>query len=293
MEDENLVFTPQASQMIEPVKPLPLQEEVLEGPLPAGFNERFLAYVIDAIPFVAVCYASFSLLIKKGLFVYSDSAQFKWKLLWILAYLVYETTLSSGGRATLGKYIMGIRVKDASGEDLGIFKAFLRSLAYFLSAFLLNLGFLLALFTRNKRALHDYIAGSRVVSLRERGDMANGMILALSWALIAIFCGAWINQSVLKMTPFEKRQVVAAYRTVYKLGVLEKIYLKENGHYTNDLKRLAALTGNLSAVRSELVRNLDEGSLVLASDGRGFSITAKARNWRKTEVQVTSPPSAF
>ena len=293
MEDEKLFFTPQAG----PVEPLLRDDETRDGPIAAGFNERFLAYIIDALPFVAVCYASLSLLTEKGLLSYSASLELKWKFLWILAYLVYETVLSSGGRATLGKVIMGIRVKaaDSAGsglEDLGFFKAFLRSLAYFPSAYLLNLGFLLALFTRNKRALHDYIAGSRVVSLRERGDAANGLILALSWALIAVFCGSWINRSLLKMTPFEKRQVITAHRTISKLGALEGFYLKKNGHYTNDLKRLAAITGNVNAVRAELMKNLEEDSLSIASDGRGFVITAKARNWRKTEVSVASPSSA-
>jgi len=289
-------FTKEMQEIMAAGKKLLWQNnETPDGPVTAGFNERFLAYVIDALPFVAVCYASFSLLLKKGLLSYSVPLESKWKFLWILAYLVYETVLSSGGRATLGKFIMGIRVKAAgragSGlEDLGFFKALLRSLAYFLSAFTLNLGFLLALFTRNKRALHDYIAGSRVVSLRERGDAANGLIMGLSWALMAVFCWSWINQYVLKMTPFEKRQVITAYTTISKLGVLEKIYLKENGYYTNDLKRLAAITGNVKAVRAELLKNLADNSLSIASDGRGYIITAKARNWRKTEVQVTSPP---
>ena len=289
MEDEKFVFTPQA----DPAGPLLSDEEKPVELVAAGFNERFLAYVIDTLPFVAVCYASFSLLIKKSLLTYSVSLESKWKFLWILAYLAYETVLSSSGRATLGKFIMGIRVKAGSGlENLGFFKAFLRSLAYFLSAFILNLGFLLALFTRNKRALHDYIAGSRVVSLRERSDTANGLILAVSWALIAVFCGSWINRSVLKMSPFEKRQVITAYRTISKLGVLERFYFKENGHYTNDLKRLAVITGNVNAVRAELIKNLAEDSLSIASDGRGYVITAKARNWRKTEVSVSSPSSA-
>lgn len=287
MEDEKSVFTPQAG----PVEPLLRDQETLDGPVAAGFNERFLAYLTDTLPFVAVCYGSFSLLVKKGLLGYSERS--KWILLWILVYLVYETILSSGGRATFGKFLMSIRVKAASGSgNLGFFRALLRALVYFLSAAFLPLilGFLMALFTRNKRALHDYIAGSRVVSLRERGDMADGLILALSWALIAVFCGSWINQRVLKMTPFEKRQVITAYRTISKLGVLERFYFKENGHYTNDLKRLAAITGNVNAVRVELIKNLAEDSLSIASDGREYVITARARNWRKTEVSVASPP---
>ena len=288
MEDEQLVFTPQAG----PERPLIKAVENLEGPDAAGFNERFLAFLIDALPFVAACYASFALLTKMGALGYSASVESKWKLLWVLAYLVYQTVFSSGGRTTLGKHIMGLRVQSAAGpEDIGVFSAFLRAAAYFLSVFTLNAGFLLALFTSDKRALHDYIGGSRVVSLRERSEAADGLIITLSWALIAVFCGFWINQNVLKMPTAEKLQVLAAHRTISKLGVLEKVHLGRYGYFTNDLKRLAWMTGNINAVRAELSKNLAEDSLVIASDGRGYTITAKARNWRKTEVQVASLPN--
>ncbi|HAT72246.1 MAG TPA: hypothetical protein DCS63_05470 [Elusimicrobia bacterium] len=293
MENEDFNFIPQASAMVrEDGTPA---EVIPEGPAPAGFNERFLAYVIDAFPFVAGTYLSLNAMVKAGILAYTTANEWKWKLLWIGAYVVYETALSSGGRATVGKLIMNLRVRALDGGDLSVGRAFVRALAYFLSSATLNLGYLAALVTPRKRALHDYVAGSRVISLRERGDLASGLVLALSWGLMAILIGSWLNQTVLKISPAEKRQIIAAHRTISKLAKLEEIYMRREGHYTNDLKTLANMTGNVNAVRAELYKTLEPGTLAIASNGRKYRITAKARNWRKTEVQVASqnaPPPA-
>lgn len=284
MENDNFEF--------KPLPEIPGQEEEplrgAEGPVPAGFNERFVAYVVDALPFVLAAYATLKMAVKAGLFPYTTVNEWLWKFLWIGLYIVYETLLSSGGRATLGKYLLNIRVKAKDGGDLSVPKAFVRSLAYFLSSATFNLGYLMALVTENKRALHDFAAGSRVVSIRDRSDWGNGLVLAFSWGMMIILCGTWLNNTVLKMTPSEKKQIIAAHRTISKLAKLEEIYLQREGHYTNDLRKLADLTGNVNAVRAELFNNLRPESLVIASNGRRFLITAKARNWRKTEVQVKS-----
>lgn len=279
---------------IEPLSPLPGPEapepEAFEpeGPSPAGFNERFLAYVIDAFPFVVGTYLSLNAMVKAGVMAYTAGNEWRWKLLWIAAYVLYETILTSGGRATVGKIIMGIRVRALDGGDLPVFRALVRALAYFLSSATLNLGYLAALVTPGKRALHDYIAGSKVVSVKERGEVANGLVLAFSWGIMAILIGSWLNQTVLKLSPGEKAQIVAAHRTISKLAKLEEIYMLREGHYTNELKDLADLTGNVNAVRAELYKTLEPGSLTFISNGRRFTITAKARNWRKTEVEVSS-----
>jgi len=199
---------------------------------------------------------------------------------------------SSGGRATVGKHLMGIRVRAKDGGDLSLQRSFLRAIAYFVSSALVNLGYLLALFTPEKRALHDYVAGSRVVSIKERGDAAGVVVVAVSWSLLAVLSYNWVNNVVLKISPYERQQIVTAHRTISKLGILEEIYMKREGHYTNDLRRLAGLTGNVNAVRKELYDNLEPNSLEIASNGRKFIITAKAKNWRKTEVQVVSRTDA-
>lgn len=279
-------------------KPLPLpgqedapQETQDEGPVPAGFNERFVAYVIDALPFVLLTYATLRIAVKAGL-PHTTGNEWLWKLLWMGAYIVYETVFSSGGRATLGKWLMNIRVRALDGGDLSFGKAFVRSLAYFASSATLNLGYLMALVTDKKRALHDFVGGSRVVSVKERGDLGEGLVLALSWGMMVILLGTYLNNTLLKLSPSEKRQIVAAHRTISKLATLEFIYMRQTGAYTHDIAKLADLTGNVNAVRAELFKTLEPNTLVIASNGRKFRITAKARNWRHTEVQVVSKVDA-
>jgi uncharacterized RDD family membrane protein YckC len=276
----------------KPLPEIPGQEETPlsaeEGPVPAGFNERFVAYVVDALPFVLLTYATLKMAVGGGLIRYTTGNEWLWKFLWMGIYILYEAVFSSGGRATLGKYLLNIRVRAADGGNLPFGKALVRAFAYFLSSATFNLGYLMALVTRNKRALHDFVAGSRVVSIKERSDWASGLVLAFSWGMMVILLGTWLNNTVLKLTPSEKKQIVAAHRTISKLGKLEEIYMRKEGHYTNDLRKLADLTGNVNAVRAELFKNLEPQTLTISSNGRRFLITAKARNWRHTEVQVVS-----
>lgn len=285
MENEDFKFTPLPGQESLGEDPSQPGEE---GPAAAGFNERFVAYVIDAFPFVAGTHLTMTAAVNSGFVTRTTAGEWKWKLLWTGAYIIYETILSSGGRATLGKYLLNLRVRAADGGDLSVGRALARAFSYFLSSATLDLGYLMALFTPRHRALHDYVAGSRVISLRERSDLANGLVLAASWGLMAVFIGSYLNQTVLKINPVEKKQIFAAHRTISKLARLEEIYYKQEGHYTNDLKRLADLTGNVNAVRAELYRTLTPDTLEIASNGSRYMITAKARNWRKTEVQVVS-----
>jgi len=65
---------------------------------------------------------------------------------------------------TLGKWVTGLRVERRDGEPLDFWSALLRHTAgYLLSLLPLGLGFLLAAFNREGRALHDMIAGTVVV----------------------------------------------------------------------------------------------------------------------------------
>jgi uncharacterized RDD family membrane protein YckC len=81
----------------------------------------------------------------------------------LLAALVYATLGHALMGATLGKAALGLRVVAADGARLGMRRSVARSAAALLSLALLGLGFLLALFTRSGRSLHDWIAGTIVV----------------------------------------------------------------------------------------------------------------------------------
>jgi uncharacterized RDD family membrane protein YckC len=65
---------------------------------------------------------------------------------------------------TLGKWVTGLRIERRDGEPLDFWSALLRHTAgYLLSLLPLGLGFLLAAFNAEGRALHDMIAGTVVV----------------------------------------------------------------------------------------------------------------------------------
>lgn len=65
---------------------------------------------------------------------------------------------------TVGKWATGLRIERQSGEPLGFGHATLRhTLGYLVSLLTLGIGFLLAAFDAEGRALHDRIAGTVVV----------------------------------------------------------------------------------------------------------------------------------
>ncbi len=254
----------------------------------AGFNERLVAYVIDALPFVIFCYWTLSLFSNMDLIKYNSANELKWKVLWIGLYLLYETILSSGPRATVGKYLLGLRVRSKDGAYLSLGKAFFRSLGYFASSFVLNIGFLMALWTRNRRALHDFIGASRVVRIRPKKAVSDVIITVLAWGMLAFFIGSWTYQNILKVSPYERRQIVAARRSLLQIGKLEERHKRIYGRYTNDIKRLVRLSENPSFVKKSLLKSTDPTTIEIASNGRDYIVSAKAKNWRKTKVTISS-----
>lgn len=84
----------------------------------------------------------------------------------VLAWGVYEVGMtSSAWGATIGKRVLAIKIVQADGRAPGLGRAAGRFLAKALVSPLLPLcsGYLMALFGRDKRALHDIVAGTVVV----------------------------------------------------------------------------------------------------------------------------------
>ena len=106
----------------------------------------------------------------------------------LLALLWFAAFEASPRQATPGKRALGLRVEDARGARIGFARAALRHLAGALSWLTLNLGHLLAALPPAHRALHDRIAGTRVLQ-----DPARGSRLP-AWSL------AWLGLQVLLAT---------------------------------------------------------------------------------------------
>jgi uncharacterized RDD family membrane protein YckC len=75
----------------------------------------------------------------------------------------YAAMHASASQATLGKLAVGIKVTDASGHRIGFWHGVGRYFATWLSALILCIGYVMAAFTDQKRALHDMVASTLVV----------------------------------------------------------------------------------------------------------------------------------
>jgi uncharacterized RDD family membrane protein YckC len=82
-------------------------------------------------------------------------------LVWLPYYVVFH---ASAWQATPGKRAFGIKVTDLAGARIGYGRSTIRYLASFLSALPLMAGYLMVPFTRKRQALHDFLAGTLVVS---------------------------------------------------------------------------------------------------------------------------------
>jgi uncharacterized RDD family membrane protein YckC len=148
-----------------PVSQRRLQRWRLEGSY-AGGGSRLIGYVIDTI----IVTTSFA--VGAAVVEYIVSTVFPVELdlndsapwiaaialgVWSFVYFAYS--LATTGR-TVGKAIVGTRVFRADGGDLGAGRAVVRVLAMSLSFALLLIGFMFILVRKDRRALHDLIAGT-------------------------------------------------------------------------------------------------------------------------------------
>lgn len=95
---------------------------------------------------------------------YSMNNNRGYMLITILIGIAYYATLqSSKWQATIGKRLMKIKVTTLDGRRIGFLRAVVRYLVMFGLSNILFIGYLLALFTKRKQALHDLIARTLVV----------------------------------------------------------------------------------------------------------------------------------
>lgn len=83
----------------------------------------------------------------------------------VVLWLYFAIMESSSKQATLGKIAFGMRVVDLDGDRVSFLRASARFFAKILSALSLAVGFLMAMVTRRKQALHDIVASSLVINV--------------------------------------------------------------------------------------------------------------------------------
>ena len=155
-------------------KPLFFQR-IREGVVPAvplvwgGFWIRFVARFVDGIILQGLGYVARYFL---GL-AFKDrlngdprqaiAAVLVIYLVLIMVNLTYEVLFLGRFGATPGKMVCGLRVVRPTGEKITYLRAFGRFFAYQLGWLTLFVGYIIAAFDSQKRALHDHICDTRVV----------------------------------------------------------------------------------------------------------------------------------
>jgi uncharacterized RDD family membrane protein YckC len=150
----------------------------------AGFWRRFVAWVLDWLIIGAV-FSIPMFIFGAGMWsesyttrtthgwnynTYSDHNGFAggimslWMIYFVVAWLYHAFMESSKQQGTLGKMALGLRVTDLDGRRINFGRATGRYFAKILSTLIFMIGYLMAAFTSKKQALHDFVAGTLVLS---------------------------------------------------------------------------------------------------------------------------------
>ncbi|MDQ6774357.1 MAG: RDD family protein, partial [Candidatus Dormibacteraeota bacterium] len=142
---------------------VPLPEPPSRPALMYGaFVSRFVAYVLDGVVLLIISLIATVVASLAVRFSTFGQGLFLGVFLVVVGWIYYAVCESSSLQATLGKAAMGVVVTDTAGRRISFGRATLRYWSRVLLSGILLIGYLLALFTPQKRALHDYIAGTLV-----------------------------------------------------------------------------------------------------------------------------------
>jgi uncharacterized RDD family membrane protein YckC len=131
---------------------------------PGGFWRRALALGIDLV--VVRLLVAVGGLIGMALRPLTLVAEAFWYAYLLVVPAAYFVVSHGTDGQTIGKWLLGARVVAVSGEAIGYGRALARLAAAGISVISGGLGFLLAAVREDRRALHDLIAGTRVVRVR-------------------------------------------------------------------------------------------------------------------------------
>lgn len=129
----------------------------------AGFGVRVAALALDAVVVILVVVATLVV----G--VYVAGVEEATTLLGLMSIPVmvlaslYFIVLPGFSGQTLGKKVFGIRIIGDRGEPIGILRALIRWVGYYISSTFLCLGFIWAIFDGNSQTWHDKLAKTYVV----------------------------------------------------------------------------------------------------------------------------------
>jgi len=260
-----------------------------EGLTPAKITDRFLAFVVDVMPFM-VGYNATILIFARKMGRIPDTPETAWKVLiaWTGLFLLYQAVCNAEG-ATFGKRLFGVRIVRPDGNPLGIGRGILRAVGYLISTPAMNLGFLWSIVDRDSRTWHDLLAGSVVIEEERKNPAAALGSAALSFSLIGAILIGNVYFASKAPSPQDRAAVAQAQEGLRVLAAIEESYRSEHGVYTDRLADLAMASGNVEQFRDAMGKIFQPDGFIFLVTQDGYILQARARDAKKTVVTFRGP----
>ncbi len=153
----------------------------------AGFWRRVAANIIDSSLMYIVVTIIF---LVSGIFVSEPIVgALAFPVAMIAVVLYHILSESSVHQATIGKWLVGIKVTDYANGRISIGRSCGRYFSKIISGLTFGIGFLMVAFTEKEQALHDMIASTLVVRDRMVSTGKIVLYVILSWIILAIVAG--------------------------------------------------------------------------------------------------------
>lgn len=254
----------------------------------ARFSDRFVAYLLDALPFGAGAAGTVWVLLVPLAKAPTPELLALVGAVWVTLVFAYQLIGNLNG-GTPGKRLLGLRVVARDGGPLGFNRSLIRALVWLIGSTAGSFGFLVALFNRENRTLHDYASGTVVIEAY-RKSTAEGTALFLAGALgvVAAF-GFQIYSGWARPTPRDRAAVAKANEGLSVIAQVQEVYKTKNGTYATSIDQLAEASGNPSEFRTAMDRLFMSEPFKLEAGNRGWRIRAVARDRRRTPVVREGP----
>lgn len=260
-----------------------------EGLLPAKITDRFLAFVLDVVPFMVGYHVSlYVLIVQLEQFPNTTTVWRAAAAAWLVLYFLYQIA-GNALTGTVGKRMFGIRIVAPDGTPLGAGRSIVRALGYLLSTPMMNLGFLWSLFDKDSRTWHDLLSGSVVIEEMPKPPIAAFGSAVLSLILIIFFFVGNAMIIIREPSPRDKEAISKAREGLKVLAAIEEAYKVEHGVYTDNLVDIAKASGNVGQFKEAMEHIFHSEGFVFRVTEEGYVLRARAKDRYRTPVMLEGP----
>lgn len=254
----------------------------------ARFSDRFVAYLLDTLPFAAGAAATVWILLVPLAKAPTPELLALVGAAWATAVFAYQLWGNVSG-ATLGKRLIGLRVVSRGGGPPSFQSGLIRSAVWLIGSTAGSFGFLVALFNRENRTLHDYASGTVVVE-SYRKSAAEGAALFLIGALCAVGLFVFhIYSGWARPTPSDKAAVSKAAEGLEVIAQVQEAYKEKHGTYATSIDQLAEASGDPAEFRTAMAVLFRADPFKMEAGNRGWRIRAVALDRFRTPVVREGP----